>query len=345
MAAKRKLIEEFDDVSAAALTETAIIHGVVASVSPMKPGKRSKFFEGKLTDGTKTMRMVGFRSHQQNQLATYHSKPVAIHDCEVKAARQSQELEILMKSNTRIESSPKKFDAVNIENITDNEMTEMTLDHLTTKNDFDRIFVVAKVTRISETATVSGGITKQDVKIADSTGTVKLTLWEADIGKVTEDTTYRFSSMMVRSYQGCKYLSMPKQGGSITQCDDDIGEVADDDHDQVDITIHAAEVAAVISLESYAACIACKSKVKELTDKLGSCTKCDTMQCLPKCTQQLSAKLVIAHSTVTEFLTLLAFGTNVSDIARNANVTAELLLEAPPFTLTYNNVITSVGRP
>ena len=42
---------------------------------------------------------------------------------------------------------------------------------------------------------------------------------------------------------------MPKQGGSITQCDDDIGEVADDDHDQVDITIHAAEVAAVISLD------------------------------------------------------------------------------------------------
>ena len=145
--------------------------------------------------------------------------------------------------------------------------------------------------------------------------------------------------------QGCKYLSMPKQGGSITQCDDDIGEVAEDDHDQVDITIHAAEVAGVISLESYAACSACKSKVKELTDKLGSCTKCDTMQCISKCAQQLSAKLVITHST-TEFLTLPAFGTNVSDIAGNADVTAQLLLEAPPFTLTYdNNVITSVGRP
>ena len=67
---------------------------------------------------------------------------------------------------------------------------------------------------------------------------------------------------------------------------------------------------------------------------------------LTKCTKQLSAKLVIAHSTATEFLTLLVFGTNVSDIARNANVTAELLLEAPPFTLTYdNNVITSIVRP
>ena len=68
-----KLTEEFNSVSNAVLTESAIIHGVVASVSPMKTGNRAKFFEGKLTDGTKTMRMVGFRSHQQNQLATYHA--------------------------------------------------------------------------------------------------------------------------------------------------------------------------------------------------------------------------------------------------------------------------------
>ena len=46
------------------------------------------------------------------------------------------------------------------------------------------------------------------------------------------------------------------------QCDDDIGEVADDDHDQVDITIHTAEVVAMISLESYAACVARKSFAK-----------------------------------------------------------------------------------
>lgn len=41
----------------------------------------------------------------------------------------------------------------------------------------------------------------------------------------------------------------------------------------------------------------------------------------------MSAKLVIANNTVTEFLTLLAFGTNVSDIAMNMNVTEEQLLE------------------
>ena len=47
-----------------------------------------------------------------------------------------------MKSNTQIESSLRKFD-VN----TKNPCAKWSyLDHLTTKNDFDRISVVAKVT-------------------------------------------------------------------------------------------------------------------------------------------------------------------------------------------------------
>ena len=179
--------------------------------------------------------------------ATYHTKPVALHDCEIKPARQLQELDVLIKLNTRIENSPRKFD-VSIENLT--------------QNNFNRIFIIAKVTQISETMKVSSRIAKLGIAIADFTGVVKLTLWEADFGQVREDNTYCFADMMVWSYNDCKHLSMPKEGGSLTHCDD-IGEVADDDHGQDDTTIQAAEVAVVITLESYAACIAFKSKVEK----------------------------------------------------------------------------------
>ena len=91
---------------------------------------------------------------------------------------------------------------------------------------------------------------------------------------------------------------MLKEGAVIIQCDVHTGKVANDSDGEVETTIHAAKVAVVITLESYVACIACKSKVKELTDNL-RCTKCNTMQCLSKCMKQLSAKLVIAHSTAT----------------------------------------------
>lgn len=114
------------------------------------PDETWKACQGKPTDGTKTMRMVGLQGHQQNQLATYHESPVTLHNCKVKPAHQSQELEVLMKSNNRIEgieSSPRKFD-VDIKNITQNEIT---LDCLATKNNYDRISGTAKVTWISET--------------------------------------------------------------------------------------------------------------------------------------------------------------------------------------------------
>ena len=45
---------------------------------------------------------------------------------------------------------------------------------------------------------------------------------------------------------------MSKQVGSITWSDVDIGEVANNNHSEVDTTIHATEVAAVITTESYA---------------------------------------------------------------------------------------------
>ena len=56
MAQKRKLLEEFETVSDAKSSESATIHGLVASVSPMKSGKRAKYFDTKLTDGEKTFK-------------------------------------------------------------------------------------------------------------------------------------------------------------------------------------------------------------------------------------------------------------------------------------------------
>ena len=102
-----------------------------------------------------------------------------------------------MKSSTRIESSPKNFD-VSIDNFM---QKDITLDCLTTKNDFERISITAKVTGIGETMKVSGGIAKQDVTIADSTG-----VREVD-------------SMEGRYWQSHRrqYLSFRKHDGSVIQ--------------------------------------------------------------------------------------------------------------------------------
>ena len=309
MAHKRKLIEEFDSVSSAASSESATIHGVIAEVGDMIPGKRAKFFEARLTDDDKHMRVVGFQREQQIKLARYRddSKPVALTNCEVKKARESEELELILKSSSRVGSSPKKFE---VGEITIVGSSELSLDELDGKMSFAKVSLNAKAIGVSDPVTVSGGLRKQDVTISDSKSSARMTLWEKDIGRMVMGNSYRLTNIIVRSYQQVKYLSMPKEGATIVQIED-IGKVADADTAENYITITTAEVVGVQRLDMYSACLACKAKVSPTSEILGSCSKCDMVQRIDRCKKQLSVKLIIADGA--EYITLNAFGSNVMD--------------------------------
>ena len=55
----------------------------------------------------------------------------------------------------------------------------------------------------------------------------------------------------------------------------------------------------------------------------------------------MSANLIISSGDT--YLTLLCFGSNLTDIVEQETVTEEALLTAPPFMLTYeNNTITGI---
>ena len=206
--------KDFDSLNSASETESATLHGVVAAVSPMKYGGKAEFFEAKLTDGDAHMRLVGFSAGQRKRLASFQDRleAVTIENCQVKKSRQSDELEVLLRSASRVQSSPKKF---NIGDITKLTTSEITLSDLSTKNTFDKVSVPAKVLRVDDPVKVSDNLTKQDIVVVDSTSAAKLTVWEANVGCVTEGESYRFVNLVVRSYQHSKYLSLLKDGGHI----------------------------------------------------------------------------------------------------------------------------------
>jgi ssDNA-binding replication factor A large subunit len=54
------------------------------------------------------------------------------------------------------------------------------------------------------------GERKQGILVCDDSGKVRLTVWEKDVDTVKENCSYRLSGMMVREYQGKKYLSISK---------------------------------------------------------------------------------------------------------------------------------------
>ena len=65
-------VDSLNNLSSAA--SNVRVHGAVTSVSPVKKGKRSNFFDGKLADKSCAMRMVGFNAHQQINYKSFMSK-------------------------------------------------------------------------------------------------------------------------------------------------------------------------------------------------------------------------------------------------------------------------------
>ena len=334
---------DFGSLSSATEAGNASIHGVVAAVSPMKRGGKTEYFEAKITDGEGQMRVVGFSGSQRKRMASFEEKveSVVIENCQVKKSRRLEDLEILLRSSSRLESSPKKFKS---EDIVEMRSMEITLGDLDSRSSFEKVSLVAKVLRVCDPVKVSGGLSKQDIIIADSSDCGKLTVWEKDVGCVTEGSSYRFSNVVIRSYQLQKFLSLPKDGASIVPVED-IGDVANDDVAEQYTTINSAEVVGVMSLASYAACLQCKAKVEPTKPNLGCCTKCGMQQIVSRCKTQLNVKVILSSGD--SYVTLNVFGTDVGDIAGLAmeDVTEESLLSAPAFNVTYeNNVVTSISR-
>ena len=87
-------------------------------------------------------------------------------------------LEVVVKGYTNITESPQRF---NIDNPAEIGITTITLNMLPDMQEFDKVNVNVKITDIHPPQIVNGGKRKQEVVLADETGTATLTLWEAVI--------------------------------------------------------------------------------------------------------------------------------------------------------------------
>ena len=115
---KRKLEElEVDEVESLDETlSTACVHGVISTLSPIKKGCKSNYFDGSVSDGKSNIRLVGFNPSQRIRMKNLmkNKQAVKIDDCEVRHARRGQSMEILLKGSTKISMSPRKFECSNI---------------------------------------------------------------------------------------------------------------------------------------------------------------------------------------------------------------------------------------
>ena len=101
---------------------------------------------------------------------------------------------VIMSSYTEVEISPKKFPI--------ESATSTSLDEVNTISVNQLIKVSGKVTKVSNPSQVTSKIfnllTKQDciLSLKDCSSTIRVVLWESDVGKLIEGTIYKFSKVL-----------------------------------------------------------------------------------------------------------------------------------------------------
>ena len=169
----------------------------------MKKGKNANYFDGSLTDGTSTMRFVGFTTEQQNKLATYLEahQPACLINCEVNRSRQGNSFEIILKKFTEITQSQKTIDESDVTaNLVDLPAT-IALEQLPDIAEFNRVSASVKVVFVHDAVQLACGKNKQDVIISDCTAVGRFVLWEDDVDILVEKESYRLNNVLVKEFQ------------------------------------------------------------------------------------------------------------------------------------------------
>ena len=176
---KRSLDEdEFENVSEMHVSKSARAHGILASLSPIKISTvGSKYFHAQLTDGNKQTRLVGFDAKVHAKLAEINKtkEPIAVTNCQVKEAKYSSDLEVMVRSTSDLEKSPTKFDIDKTMFVFDSVVMLSELPQLA---NFQTVNVKVKVIKEKEAVVVGKGLTKQEYVIADSSATCVIVTWE-----------------------------------------------------------------------------------------------------------------------------------------------------------------------
>ncbi len=253
------------------------------------------------------MRVVGFTTEQQKKLSFHmegHDSACLV-NCEVKRSRQGDSFEIILKKFTEIRSLEKKF----YEGLINSKIISpetVAVASIYDKGEFTRISVDAKVIFVHDPIQVASGKIKQDITIADSTGTTRLVLWESDVNSVTLNKSYKFNNIVIKEFQETKYLALGRVGSAVSEIDD-IGNVATH---KTDIDYHIlrklnnAEIVAIVTLDCYKSCLNCKARVEEVEDLMGICSKWGIHQRVDKCSDHLTWKLLLQEQGNDKTLTL-----------------------------------------
>ena len=208
-------------------------------------------------------------------------------------------------------------------------------------DEYDVVTVTATVIAVNEAQKVGQGKMKQEVTIADETGTCAVHLWEKDVDMLLQGKAYLLNKLTVRSYMDNNHLAFSSSGASAEEVDnfEDVIKLPEYPLEK-DEECTAVTIVGVQQLEQNAACINCK---KNIPDSISTCPNCQTTQRVTN--TRYTAKLFI--TTDNGKIALRAYDEAIKVIvSKDDKIQKEDLILAPPFNIKFNkyHVITQITR-
>ena len=244
----------------------------------MKKGGSTSYWDGELWDESGSKRVYGFDGGVRRKLWEFQEKGEAVDlaSCVVKKAKCSDELEIMVPKSVVCCLSPEKINAsvvMAVKNANVGEIGDLQL-----HKSFN---ICVEVLSVDDELTVGANLRKQDVVVADSTGSARLVLWEKEIGTKRVGDCYSVESVIVREFHGERYLSSQKQR-TVFRDADPVEGVSKEEVPLLAARNSSMEknmrVIGVSGLERYSGCFKCRRKLCFDDEGFAECSKCGVAQ-------------------------------------------------------------------
>ena len=212
-----------------------------------------------------------------------------------------------------------------------------------------------KVQTVSEPKHIpSKKLSVQELAVADSSGALRLSIWEDEIGLMEQAKSYRIEGATIREYDGQRFLSTSPKKSNIAPIED-IGPV------DKTLTVQLGEsskplsnvkdvrVKGIDKFNTYPICFKskCQGKVKhdDNDEEVGECVRCGAMQAISAEQTGVTATLCLQAQSG-HVIKLRAFDHVLKAITEvSGPITPKSLLKVRHFTVQHEDgIIKSIRR-
>ena len=137
---------------------------------------------------------------------------------------------------------------------------------------------------------------KQELVVRDTSGSIKLILWQEYVESLQESKTYRLQNVRVKISKDETYINTAKSEQFVVEeveaFDGDLPPVDADMVGMATSKVHG-KIVGVLNISKTLACISCFKKVTSKNEKIGNCESCKVMQFLKACPRQWFLRVLV----------------------------------------------------